>query len=139
MVPVSDIRMLIVDDDPLMRDLLRRSLERMGFTQIYAAPDGAEALPLAQSQRPAVIVSDYEMPTMHGLQLLKAVRQDPDLAGTVFIMLSGAANDAVAEKATELGANGFITKPFFPDDLKQRIDSVYREATGAGIDWTRPA
>ena len=139
MVPVSDIRMLIVDDDPLMRDLLRRSLERMGFAQIYAAPDGAEALPLAQSQRPDVIVSDYEMPTMHGLQLLKAIRQDPELEKTGFIMLSGAANDAVANKAGELGANAFITKPFMADDLKQRIDAVFRETTGAAIDWTRSA
>lgn len=138
-VPPSAIRVMIVDDEEMMRALVRRSLEKMGFTQIYAARDGAEALPLAQSQRPDLIIADYDMPKMHGLQFLKAVRQDSTLDKTGFIMLSGAANEAVVDKADELGVNSFILKPFFPEDLKRRIEALFLELTGSAIDWTAAA
>ena len=135
MVPAAEIRVMIVDDDAAMRQLVRRALERMGFTQIYTANDGAEALPLALSQHPDLVIADYDMPTMHGLQFLKAVRQDPALEKTLFIMLSGVANDEVVEKATELGADAFIAKPVSPDELKQRIGALYRDRSGSEIEW----
>ena len=134
MMPAA-IRVMIVDDEPMMLKLIRRALERMGFSQIYAAKDGAEALPLARSQRPDVIIADYDMPTMHGLQFLKAVRQDPLLQDTGFIMLSGVANQAVIEKAGELGANSFIAKPVSPAELKHHIDALVRGRTGSGVAW----
>ncbi|TFI56807.1 response regulator [Sphingomonas parva] len=135
MASAADIRVMIVDDDAEMRQLVRRMLERMGFTQIYAAKDGAEGLPLALSQHPDLIIADYEMPTMHGLQLLKAVRQEPALERTGFIMLSGVANEDVVRKAGELGADGYLAKPVTPADLKQMIDTLFRDLTGTGIDW----
>ena len=135
MISPSAIRVMIVDDEPMMLKLTRRTLERMGFTEIYAAKDGADALPLALSQRPDVIIADYEMPTMHGLQFLKAVRQDPVLKDTGFIMLSGVANDAVIDKAAELGANSFISKPFSAAELRLRIETLIRERTGEDIAW----
>lgn len=135
MVAASALRVMIVDDDETMRKLMRRTLERMGFSQIYSAKNGSEGLELARSQNPDVIVSDYDMPSQHGLQLLKAVREDPTLASTAFVMLSGVANGAVTEKARELGANGILTKPFFPEDLKHRLEAVVQEVTGARIDW----
>ena len=135
MVPAATIRVMIVDDDAGMRQLVRRALEWMGFTQIYTANDGAEALPLALSQHPDLIIADYDMPTMHGLQFLKAVRQDPALGKTGFIMLSGVANDEVVRKATELGANAFIAKPVSPAKLKERIGALYQALSGAEIEW----
>lgn len=130
------MRVIIVDDDEVMRKLMRRTLERMGFSQIYTAKDGTEGLELALSQRPDIIVSDYDMPAMHGLQFLKAVRENPALAKTAFVMLSGVANRAVTQKAGELGASSIITKPFFTDDLKRRLEAVVQELTGSRIDWT---
>ena len=135
MVAASALRVMIVDDDDGMRKLMRRTLERMGFSQIYTAKDGAEGLQLALSQRPNIIVSDYEMPNMHGLQFLKAVREEPALAKTAFVMLSGVANDKVIEKAGELGANSIITKPFLAADLKQQLEALVHELTGSRIDW----
>ncbi len=136
MVAVSALRVMIVDDDEEMRKLMRRTLERMGFTQIYTAKDGSEGLDLARSQHPDLIVSDYDMPERHGLQFLKAVRDDPAMASIAFVMLSGVANDAVTQKARELGVNSIITKPFFADDLKQRLGAVIHELTGSRIEWT---
>lgn len=135
MVAASTLRVMIVDDDEDMRKLLRRTLERMGFSQIYTAKDGSEGLELARSQRPDVIVSDYDMPNMHGLQFLKAVREEPALAKTAFVMLSGVANDRVMEKAGELGANSIITKPFLAADLKLRLEALVHETTGSSIEW----
>jgi len=135
MVPAADIRVMIVEDDAEMRLLVRRMLDRMGFAQIYAAKDGAEALPLALSQQPHLIIADYEMPTMHGLQLLKAIRQEPALERTGFIMLSGVANEDVVRKAGELGADVFIAKPVEADALKARIGELFKALTGAEIAW----
>ena len=138
MVAASALRVMIVDDDNGMRTLMRRTLERMGFSQIYTAKDGAEGLQLARSQRPDVIVSDYDMPNMHGLQFLKAVRDEPALAKTAFVMLSGVANDRVIERAGELGANSVIAKPFLAADLKQRLEALVHELTGSRIEWEVP-
>ncbi|MDP8913446.1 MAG: response regulator [Pseudomonadota bacterium] len=135
MVAASALRVMIVDDDEGMRTLMRRTLERMGFSQIYTAKDGSEGLELARSQRPDVIVSDYDMPNMHGLQFLKAVREEPALAKTAFVMLSGVANDRVIERAGELGANSIITKPFLAADLKHRLEALVHELTGSRIEW----
>ncbi len=137
-VAASAIRVMVVDDDEMMRKLTRRTLEKMGFAQIYAAKDGAEAFELARSQHPHVIISDYDMPTMHGLQFLKAIRQDPGLEKTGFIMLSGAANGAVIKKAKELGADRVVMKPFSAADLKQKLEALVHELTGSSIEWTTP-
>jgi two-component system chemotaxis response regulator CheY len=131
MVAASTIRVMVVDDDEVMRKLLRRTLERFGFTQIYTAKDGAEALELARSQHPDVIISDYDMPVMHGLQFLRAVREDRELSSTAFVMLSGIANREVAEKAAELGANSILTKPFLSDELKQHLGALIHQIAGS--------
>lgn len=136
MVAPSDLRVMIVDDEEVMRKLMRRTLERMGFAQIYSAKDGVEGLELAKSQRPDVIVSDYDMPNMHGLQLLKAVREEPSLDETAFVMLSGVANDTVTDRARELGANSIIMKPFLSADLKRQLETLVKEVKGSAIDWT---
>ena len=138
MIAASALRVMIVDDDEGMRKLLRRMLERMGFTQIYTAKDGSEGLQLARSQTPDVIVSDYDMPNMHGLQFLRAVREDPAFAKTAFMMLSGVANGEVVKKACELGANSIVTKPVLADELKSRLGALVHELTGTAIEWNSP-
>ena len=135
MIPVSDIRVLIVDDDDDARQLIRRVLECMGFAQIYAARDGAEALPLARFQHPDVVIADYDMPIMHGLQLLKALRQEAGLARNGFILLSAVANEEVVRRAAELGANRFLAKPVAPTKLRSDIEAVLRDLNGAEIRW----
>ncbi len=135
MVAASALKVMIVDDEEVMRTLMRRTLDRMGISQIYTADDGSEGLELAWSRRPDVIIADYAMPNMDGLELLKAVREEPTFAKTAFIMLTGSANGVVRQRAGELGANSIIMKPVFPADLKDKLGTLVYELTGARIDW----
>ena len=135
MVAASALSVVIVDNEEMMRTLMRRTLERMGFTQIFTAKDGSEGLELARSRQPDVIFSDYDMPNMHGLQFLKAVREEPALAKTAFVMLSGSTNALVRQRAGELGANSIMIKPVFPAALKQKLGDLLHELTGSSIEW----
>ena len=135
MVAASALRVLIVDNDETMRTLMRRILERMGFSQIYLADDGSAGLELARLERPDVIVSDYDMPNMNGLRFLEAIREEPALAKTAFVMLSGSTNAAVRQSARELGANSIILKPVAPAHLKDELGALVHELTGSRIEW----
>ena len=135
MVAASALKVVVVDDEEVMRTLMQRTLERMGISQIYAAEDGSEGLDLARSQSPDVIIADYAMPNMDGIELLKAVRELPAYAKTAFIMLTGSANNVVRQRAWELGANSVIMKPVFPADLRDKLEALVHELTGARIEW----
>src|SRR5437763_4234512 len=73
-VTPDQLKVVVVDDDELMRRLLRRALTGLGFTQIHFAHSGAQGLATAIRERPAIIISDYHMPGIHGLELLEAIR-----------------------------------------------------------------
>ena len=135
MVAASAIRVLVVDDDPAMRSLTRRSLQHVGFRHIVDAKDPVRALPIARAERVHLIISDYDMPRMNGLQFVAAVRQDPGLAKVAFILLSGVADGATVRKAGELGVNSFIRKPFSIADLQQRLDAVFHQLTGSRVEF----
>src|SRR4051812_11189376 len=103
-VTPDQLKVLVVDDDELMRRLLRRALTGLGFTQIHVAENGAEGLALAEQERPAIIVSDYHMPGMHGLELVEAIRGNEALDQAIVIMLSAADDEVVIEGARDRGA-----------------------------------
>jgi DNA-binding response OmpR family regulator len=134
-VTPDQIRVLVVDDDQLMRRLLQRALTSLGFTQIDYAENGAEGLAAVDRQTPTIIISDYHMPEMHGLQLIEALRANDALDQTVIIMLSAADDQRVIESARDCGADTFLVKPFNRDDLKQLIDMLYHRFNCARIAW----
>jgi two-component system chemotaxis response regulator CheY len=133
MIQASDIRLLVCDDEAMMRSLMLRSLKHMGFSQIFEARDGTEALALARARRPHIVISDYDMPGMDGLALITALRGDPLLGKVGFILLSGVADEEVVRKASELGVNSFIRKPFSIADLRRRLDGLFFQLTGSRI------
>ena len=135
MIAASAIRLMIVDDEPAMRRLTRRSLEHIGVGQIFEAADGEEALERMRAERVHIVIADYGMPRMNGLQLLQMVRSDASLAKVGFIMLSGVSDASVVEQADKLGADGFVMKPFSLADLQQRIDALFRRLTGSNVTW----
>lgn len=135
MIPASAVRLIIVDDEAPMRRLVRRSLEHMGFSRIFEARDGDEAVQVARANRVHIMIADQGMPRMSGLQLLQVVRTDAVLSRMGFIMLSGVGDPDLVRKADELGANGFIRKPFSTLDLQQRLEALFLTLTGRRIAW----
>ena len=135
MIPASAIRILIVDDDATMRTLTRRSLIHLGCKQVFDARDPVEAIPVARSVHPHVIISDYAMPRMNGLEFAGRIREDPLLAKAGFILLSGAVDASVLTSAVELRIDSFIKKPFSISGLKERLNGVLERLTGSEIAW----
>jgi two-component system chemotaxis response regulator CheY len=125
MPAAAQIKVMVVDDQASMRAMIRRSLQDLGFRDIRDKGSAAEALDAVRSDRVHLIVSDYNMPDMYGLQLLEAVRQDPVIGKTVFIMLTGSSDREIVSKAAALGVNNYLVKPFAPAVLKEKIERVF--------------
>ena len=112
---------LIADDDADVRQLLRRTLRALPCTLIDAA-DGDEAWALLQQHRPRVAILDIRIPRRNGLELTRAVKQDPSLAGTWVMIVAGDPQAHVA--AQQAGADDYLPKPFIPATLRDRISRV---------------
>jgi two-component system, chemotaxis family, chemotaxis protein CheY len=129
MPAASQIKVMVVDDQTSMRAMIRRALQDLGFKDVRDKAGAQEALQAVKSDRVHLIISDYNMPDMDGLQFLEAVRGDPVIGKTVFIMLTGSADREVVQKAAALGVNNYVVKPFAPAALKEKIERVFGELT----------
>ena len=129
MPAASAIKVMVVDDQTSMRAMIRRTLQDLGFKDVRDKGGAAEALDAVKSDRVHLIISDYNMPDMDGLQFLEQVRQDPVIGKTVFIMLTGSADKEIVQKAAALGVNNYVVKPFAPAALKEKIERVFGELT----------
>jgi len=125
MPAASSIRVLVVDDQLTIRALIRNSLQQLGFSDIEEAADGEAALRMLIVRPVHLVISDFNMPKVDGLQLLKGVRTHPPTAKTAFIMLTGRADKEIVQKAVQLGVNNFLIKPFTVAQLKAKIESVF--------------
>ncbi|MBJ6122121.1 response regulator [Sphingomonas mollis] len=127
MPAAAQIKVMVVDDQASMRAMIRRSLQDLGFKDVRDKGAAVDALASVKSDRVHLIVSDYNMPDMDGLQFLEEVRKDPVIGKTVFIMLTGSADREVVQKAAALGVNNYLMKPFAPAALKDKIERVFGE------------
>ena len=127
MPAASAIKVMVVDDQASMRAMIRRSLQDLGFRDVRDKGAAADALASVKSDRVHLIISDFNMPEMDGLELLKAVREDPVIGKTVFIMLTGSSDRDLVQKAAALGVNNYLVKPFAPAALKDKIERVFGE------------
>ncbi|SEI79206.1 two-component system, chemotaxis family, response regulator CheY [Sphingomonas sp. OV641] len=125
MPAASAIKVMVVDDQTSMRAMIRRTLQDLGFKDIRDKPTAPEALEAVRSDRVHLIISDYNMPEMDGLQFLEAVRKDGVIGKTVFIMLTGSSDREIVQKAAALGVNNYLVKPFAPAALKEKIERVF--------------
>jgi DNA-binding response OmpR family regulator len=124
-------RVLVVDDDPTVSDVVRRYLEQAGF-QVRLAADGAGGLAAVAAQRPDLVVLDLMMPGIDGLEVCRRLRRQlPDLP---VVMLTALGEEADRVIGLEVGADDYVTKPFSPRELVLRIRSVLRRTAGPAAD-----
>lgn len=120
----DQLRVMVVDDMSTSRGLLVQALEAFGIKSVSHAPDGATALQAISKSPVHLVISDFNMPNMDGLQLLQALRSNAKTKGTGFILITGRAERQIIESGKKLGMNNFIKKPFEPADLKKCIEAV---------------
>ena len=121
----KDMKILIVDDFSTMRRIIKNLLRDLGFTNTTDADDGTTALPMLQSGKYDFLVTDWNMPGMTGIDLLKAVRSDPNLAHLPVLMVTAEQKREQIVEAAQAGVNGYIVKPFTAVTLKEKIDKIF--------------
>jgi DNA-binding response OmpR family regulator len=114
---------LIVEDDPVILRLLEVNFELEGFT-VLLAHDGAEGIDAARAHQPDLIVSDIMMPNTSGLELVETLKGDPDTKGIPIILLSAKAQTSDLKTGMDAGADDYVTKPFEPLDLVDRVNAL---------------
>jgi len=120
---VADSTVLVVDDDPVILKLLEVNFEMEGF-DVLLARDGQEGIEVACDSRPDVVVSDIMMPKKSGLELVVALRGDPATRDIPIILLSAKAQNADVRTGLDAGADDYVTKPFEPMDLVDRVNRL---------------
>jgi two-component system, chemotaxis family, chemotaxis protein CheY len=116
---------LIVDDFKAMRRIVRQCLRDIGFTELDEAEDGKIALQLLQKRTYQLIISDWNMPNMMGIDLLKAVRADAKLKQIPFLMLTAESQKENVLEAARAGVSNYIVKPFNSGDLENKLDLIF--------------
>ena len=120
----KSIKILIVDDFATMRKVIRNLLKQSGYENIVEAEDGVNALKILKSQKIDFIVSDWNMPNMNGLELLKEVRADEDLKTLPFLMVTAEALQENVVAAVKAGVSNYIVKPFTSETLDEKIKKI---------------
>lgn len=119
------MKVLVVDDFSTMRRIVKNLLRDLGFTNIQEADDGSTALPMLQGGDFDFVVTDWNMPGMQGIDLLKAIRADANLAHIPVLLITAEAKKEQIVMAAQAGVNGYIVKPFTAGTLKTKLDKIF--------------
>jgi two-component system chemotaxis response regulator CheY len=127
---MSEIRALIVDDSTVMRKIVERSLRQAGLDlkEVYEAASGIEGIEVLRSHSVDLILSDINMPSMDGLEFLKQIRAQNLADGVPVVMITTESSEEHVKQAIEAGAQGYIRKPFTPDQVKERVLPLVKAA-----------
>jgi two-component system phosphate regulon response regulator PhoB len=118
-------KILLVEDDANLVELIRYNLEKEGF-DVVTTPDGEEALVLAEEDRPDVVVLDWMIANLSGIEVCRRLRRAPETAGLPIIMLTARAEESDRIRGLETGADDYVTKPFSPRELVARVRALLR-------------
>ena len=118
-------KILLVEDDANLVELIRYNLEKEGF-DVITTPDGEEALVLAEEDRPDVVVLDWMIANLSGIEVCRRLRRAPETAGLPIIMLTARAEESDRVRGLETGADDYVTKPFSPRELVARVRALLR-------------
>lgn len=119
------MKILIVDDFSTMRRIIKNLLRDLGFNNTQEADDGLTALPILQAGGIDFLVTDWNMPGMQGIDLLKAVRADEKLSTLPVLMVTAETKREQIIEAAQAGVNGYIVKPFTALTLKEKIEKIF--------------
>jgi len=120
----QDMKILVVDDFETMRRIIKTLLTELGYKNIDDADDGKTALPKLQNGNFDFLITDWNMPGMQGIDLLKAVRADEKLANMPVLLVTAEAKKDQIVRAAQAGVNGYIVKPFNAVTLKEKMDQI---------------
>ncbi len=121
----KNMKVLVVDDFSTMRRIVKNLLRDLGFTNISEADDGSTALPMLQGGDFDFVVTDWNMPGMQGIDLLKAIRADASLSHIPVLLITAEAKKEQIVMAAQAGVNGYIVKPFTAATLKTKLDKIF--------------
>lgn len=119
------MKILVVDDFSTMRKMIRGFLKDLGCNNVSEAEDGKDALQMLKKEKFDFVISDWNMPNTSGIELLKAVRADPTLAGIPMLLVTAEAKKDQIIEAAKAGVNGYIVKPFNMETLEEKIKKIF--------------
>ncbi len=122
----TSIKVLIVDDFATMRRILKNILKQLGFKNILEADDGTTALEVLEKQDIDLIISDWNMPKMSGLDLLKRVRADEKYSKHPFLMVTAEAQKQNVIEAVQAGVSNYVVKPFTAEAISEKLKKIIK-------------
>src|SRR3954464_12763222 len=125
-------KFLVVDDFSTMRRIVRNLLKELGYTNVDEAEDGSLALAKLRSEQFDFVVSDWNMPNMDGLEMLKQIRSDPTLCKIPVLMVTAEAKKENIIAAASAGANGYVVKPFTAATLDEKLNKIFEKLEKVG-------
>ena len=119
-------RVVVIDDAPVVREVIVKNLRKIGFEEnnVFQADDGLEGVNLLRAEKVDLIISDWNMPKMDGLELLRTIKDYPELASIPFIMITSETEKDKVDEAFKAGVNQYICKPFKPDYFEEKIQQT---------------
>lgn len=126
----KNMKILVVDDFSTMRRIVKNLLRDLGFSNTHEADDGNTAWPMLQNGDFDFVVTDWNMPGMTGIDLLKKIRADERLKGTPVLMVTAEAKRDQIVAAAQAGVNGYVVKPFTAAALKEKIEKIFERVEG---------
>lgn len=121
----KNLKILVVDDFSTMRRIVKNLLNELGYSDITEADDGKTALPLLQAGQFDFVITDWNMPGMPGIELLRHIRADERLKGIPVLMVTAEAQREQIIEAAKAGVSGYIVKPFTGVTLKEKLDKIF--------------
>lgn len=122
---IEDTKFLVVDDFSTMRRIVRNLLKELGFTNVQEAEDGVDALNKLRGEKFDFVVSDWNMPNMTGIELLRTVRADAALKHLPVLMVTAEAKKENIIEAAQAGASGYVVKPFTAATLDEKLKKIF--------------
>lgn len=129
MPAASSLKVLVVDDQMTMRTLVRNGLQQLGVREVSEAGDGEDGLRKLVENPANLVITDFNMPKLDGLSMLRAIRAHGPTRGTAVIMLTGRADRELVQRAVQFGVNNYLVKPFTVATLREKIEAVFGELT----------